>query len=291
MEKIKSFIKELIDRISNDQVMQLGAQSAYYFIVSIAPLIILFINIASFFAAANVDLVDELIKFMPDETFSQVKQMIGYMIRNRPDNIISTLIAIITAVWSSSKATNSLLQAINTAYQVKDPGSGIKMRAKAMAFTLLFIFTIIVVLLFMIYGGVIQDLITKIFNLNLPKSAETILLVVRLMLPVIIMILSLTLFYKFGPNFHKNNAISWKMAFATGLIASIGWIALSLGYSFYMKYFSKMPLQYGPVYTVFALVLWLFLTSLVITISAELVSVYMSQKQEKAIRSTFYENA
>ena len=93
------------------------------------------------------------------------------------------------------------------------------------------------------------------------------------------MIFGFTLLYKFAPDFGSTRSIKWKSAMLGGTIATIGWLLITVLYSFYVSNISNMSLTYGPLVGVFALFVWINLSSQIILISAEITANYDQVKR------------
>jgi membrane protein len=71
----------------------------------------------------------------------------------------------------------------------------------------------------------------------------------------------------FGPNRTDRR---WKLLSIGGSVSTVLWLAIAVGYSYYLDHFGRSTETYGSLAGVVCLEVWLFLSALVILIGAEL---------------------
>jgi membrane protein len=63
------------------------------------------------------------------------------------------------------------------------------------------------------------------------------------------------------------------------LFATIGWIVVSLGFSFYVNNFGNYSATYGSIGGVIVLMIWLYLSAMIILIGGEVNALRNDQKR------------
>ena len=278
-EKKNLFFKKLLQSIKDDQIPLLSAQTTYYFIMSLVPFLIVLLNIVLMVAASKIDLIFKSMEVIPQETRNILMTLVNTIISNRSSSVLS--ISLLVALWSSSKALKSLITAMNKAFDVSSANGFIKSQLKSILFTIVLVLLLTITLVFIAFGGVILDLIEQYLDFNIPLIAKFF----RYFIPIVVMVFGFTLFYKYAPDFDSTRSIKWKSAMLGGTIATIGWLLITLLYSFYVSNISNMSLTYGPLVGVFALFVWINLSSQIILISAEITANY-DQVKKGVIYST-----
>ena len=82
-----------------------------------------------------------------------------------------------------------------------------------------------------------------------------------------VMMLALSVLYRFGPS-HDNRR--WRM-FSPGIVfAACAWLLGSAGLSFYLSNFADYNATYGSLGAAIGLMMWMWLTTTVILVGAEL---------------------
>ncbi len=278
-EKKNLFIKKLIQSIQDDNISLLSAQTTYYFIMSLVPFLIVLLNIVLMVAASKIDFIFKSMEVFPPETRNILMTLVDTIISNRSSSVLS--ISLLVALWSSSKALKSLITAMNKAFNVRCANGFIKSQLKSILFTIVLVLLLTITLVFIAFGGVILDLIEQYLDFNIPIIAKFF----RYLIPIVVMVFGFTLFYKYAPDFDSTRSIKWKSALMGGVIATVGWSLITVLYSFYVSNISNMSLTYGPLVGVFALFVWINLSSQIILISAEITANF-DQVKKGVIYST-----
>ena len=82
------------------------------------------------------------------------------------------------------------------------------------------------------------------------------------------MIFTFALLYKFSPV--SKEKITFKSTLPGASFATLGWIIVSLGFSFYVNNFGNFSVTYGSLVGVIILLTWLYLSSIIVLIGGEI---------------------
>ncbi|MDO4594207.1 MAG: YihY/virulence factor BrkB family protein [Tissierellia bacterium] len=271
-ENTKTFIKDLSNQIKEHEIKYLAAETTYHFIIALVPFLIVLINLVSLFAKSQLDTVLSIFDLLPKETKDTLLPIVENIIQQSSSTLLS--VGLIVALWSSSNALTSLIRAFNKAFDIEEENNFILKKVKAIFFTILVVLLIITVLLFMVFGDTIIGFIENLFRIDIKNQFSVIFSILRYLIPILGMILGFSLLFKYAPNFKKGESLHFKSAIAGGVVASIGWIIITLAYSFYVSNISNMSKTYGSLVGIFALFIWLNLTCKIMIIAAEFASSY-----------------
>jgi membrane protein len=173
----------------------------------------------------------------------------------------SLIVSILLALWSASSGTSSLMTGINIAYEEKESRNFLKLRGTALVLTLL---AIVFVLLTLTLVAVVPAVLNA---LQLGTFINLIVQVVRWMLLVVLIIIALAVVYRLAPD---RDAPQIKWTSVGALVAAVLWVLGSLGFSLYVNNFGSYNKTYGTLAGVVILLLWLYLTSYIILLGAEI---------------------
>ena len=134
--------------------------------------------------------------------------------------------------------------------------------------TFILILMIIVVFIGLVLGEVIGTFLFQI--LYLESFFLTAWEYMRYIISFVFMILAFALMYKFSPNIDKEDSIKLKSTLPGAIFASLGWIVLSLIFSFYVSNFGSYTVTYGSLGGVIIMLVWLFISSVVIILGGEI---------------------
>jgi membrane protein len=188
---------------------------------------------------------------------SQLESAFEYNLRN----IIVAVLAIVIALYSSSRAMAILISAVNTVYEQRETRKPSKLIAMSFFMSLLAIVIISVIL-----GLVLVDE-AALLHLGFPEVYAISLPVLRWILLAVIIAVSLALFYRYAPSNHDPH---WKWVSWGAGIASIIWLAGTTLFFLYAKYLSVYSSVYNVFGSVVVLLIWLNLSAFIILLGAEI---------------------
>ncbi|SDN34548.1 YihY/virulence factor BrkB family protein [Alkalicoccus daliensis] len=263
---LKEYFLEIKKEWSKDQAPLLAAAQAFYYLLSIVPMLILIISILPYFQFQPEQIIEYGEEFLPAEAMEVMEDTIIDTV-STPNGGLLTF-GIIGTIWSASNGMNAFIMAINTAYNVKTRRTFIKHRALSILMTLLLIFSFLVSLTLPIFGQAILDLVTSF--INLPEQIELIFQISRWVAALIIITLILSILYKVAPNMK----IPFKKVLPGALIATVSWMLASFGFSLYISNFGNFSATYGGLGGIIILMLWFFLTGAILLLGAEINAIH-----------------
>jgi len=174
---------------------------------------------------------------------------------------IGLVISVLAAVWSASTGTSNLMAAVNIAYDQQESRGFLKLRATALALTL---GAIVFVLLTLFLVAVVPPLLQA---LQLGVVGTILAQVLRWALLVGLVVGALAIVYRVAPD---RNAPKFAWTSPGALTATVLWMLGSVGFSLYVNNFGSYNKTYGALAGVIVFLLWLYLTSYIILLGAEI---------------------
>ncbi|RKD69427.1 membrane protein [Sinobaca qinghaiensis] len=261
MKKLKAFFSDFMKEFKKDDVPLLAAAQAYYYILSIFPMLLFALTILPFLNLNPDTVITVLGDVAPADAVSLFEENITTLVQE-PQGILSA-VSLLVALWSASNGVNAFIKSSNQAYDVEESRSFIKVRLIALGLTISLVLALIVALVLPVFGNVIISFITSL--LSLPPQTEILFQILRWVVAVVIMTSMLLILYRFAPN----KTLKWKEIIVGSLVAALLWQVVSLGFAFYVNNFGNYSATYGSIGAVIILLLWLFLTGLVLMVGAE----------------------
>jgi membrane protein len=244
-----------------DQVPLLGAGVAFFAFLALFPAIIALVTLYGLFAdPATIAAQVESLSALPAE----VRQLIVDQVNSRNQTAlgVTSVIAILLALFSASGGVSNLMTAINTAYDETEKRNPIKKRLLALALTL---GAIVFIALMLGLVAVVPPLLTAVFGDNL---AMTLLLqAVRWILLVVLVAVALAILYRVAP---ERDAPKMRWVSVGALAATVLWLLASIGFSIYVATFGNYAKTYGVFAGIIVLLFWLWITSYAILLGAEI---------------------
>lgn len=270
------FVKELLQRSKNDGVSEIGAQLAYYLILSIFPFIIFFLSILKFTPLADANVLQRLLSPLPGDSKTLFYNLISNIIRGGNIGLLS--FGAIGSIWSSSNGIMSVIKAVNRAYDLEENRPYLKLRMLSVIFTL-YLFVVLAVAISLIMLG--EELFKTLF---VSPSWSTVMLwqVLTFLVPLFFVVFSITLLYKYSPSVKKGINITFSESVPGAIFSSIAWFVLSIAFSYYVSNFGNYSKTYGSLGGVIVFLLWLYMSSIVIVLGAEVNATLLTLKASKA---------
>ncbi|GAB6257850.1 MULTISPECIES: YihY/virulence factor BrkB family protein [Bacillaceae] len=262
MNKSIKFSKKLIKEIKEDRVTGLAAEQAYYYLLALFPLLILLLSLLPYL---NIDIqtaLDTIKTFMPAETMEVIEKNIINILSERNGGLLT--FGFLGTIWSASNGMNAFIHSMNIAYDVEETRNFIKARFISIALTLGLVVAFIVMLGLPVFGKVIIDLLQQV--IPIPEETQIIFSFLRWVIAVVVISLVLTFLYRFAPN----KSFPIKHVIPGAVTATVLWLGISLGFSFYVSNFANYSSTYGSLGGVIILMLWLYLSGLIFVIGGEI---------------------
>ncbi|WP_078380415.1 YihY/virulence factor BrkB family protein [Sutcliffiella halmapala] len=276
MSRVLNFGKKLGKEMKEDRATGLAAEQAYYYMLSIFPLLILTLAILPYLSIDPVKAIEFLSTIMPPQIVELMEGSV-YEFVSKPNGGLLT-VGIFGTIWSASNGMNAFIGAMNEAFDVKETRPFYLVRLLSIGLTICLIFAFLIAFLLPIFGGVLINSIAKM--IEIPGGTELILNILRFLIAFVVIYTLISFLYRFAPNVSK----SYKEIVPGALVATIIWQIISLGFSFYVSNFGNYSATYGSLGGVIVLMLWLYLTGLALVIGGEINAIYhkdkISSKQE-----------
>lgn len=272
---MKETVIKLFEKYKNDGVSEIAAQLTYYLILSFFPFLITLLQIIRFTPLNDMNVVEGLLTSFPLQTQELLSSILQDVLSASGSRLLS--IGIIGAIWSASNGIMSLIKAVNRAYDLSESRPYWKLKLLSIVMTL----GLILVILFALFVNVFENLIyNKYVVIHFPNS-QVIFIIIQIVIVLISIVLILSLLYKFSPSIKKNVKITFKDSLPGGLFASIGILISSKAFSIYVDNFGNYSKVYGSIGGIIVLLIWLYLTSIIVILGAELNSIFMNRNKEK----------
>jgi membrane protein len=257
-------VKRVKYEATADNASLLAGGVAFFALLAIVPLLVAVLAVWGIFAspADATRLIHDIASGLPNSAQRLVTQQLR-SITNRSNGGLglTALISLVIALWSASSGTKHLIEAVNTAYDEDEQRGFVKVRALALLLTLgAIVFLLVAIALIAVVPSALGDA-------GVPEPARVVIEIAVWPLLAIMMVLALGVLYRIGPDRHdpKWRWVSWGAVVATAL-----WLVGSAAFSLYASNFGSYDQTYGSLGGVVVLMLWLYITALVVVLGAEL---------------------
>lgn len=274
---IKGFFKELLKRIKEMDVTGLGAQLAFFFLLSIFPLLIFIITLLPYLNLSEEQVFSFMEDVAPAEVYSLIETTLFEIMANQNTGLLS--FGILGTIWSASLGMNALIKSLNLSYEVEEDRPIWLARGMAIIATILLIFIIIVALVLPVFG---QQIGVFFFSfLGLEERFLTTWNALRFTITPLIIFIVCAIIYWVTPNVKLNI----KSVLVGAVFTSIGWLAISYGFSIYINNFGNFSAAYGSIGGIIIMMLWLYLSAMLLMIGGQINAVMQGRRDLKKQKS------
>jgi membrane protein len=257
-------LKRTIRETQADNGLGLAAQLAYYFFLALFPAMLFIIALASFVPAD--DLIGRAVALLqgvaPPEMMKIIQDQLLTIAQGQHGGLLS--FGVIAAVWSSSAAMVAIIDALNRAYDVEDARPWWKQRLTAILLTVGVALFLLVSIVLVIAGPELATFVAD--RVGLGTAFEWTWRILQWPVVFALVATAIGFIYYFAPDVDQDFA--WITP--GSLLATVLWLLGSLAFRFYVVNFGSYNETYGTIGGIMVLMLWLYLTGLVIVIGAEM---------------------
>ncbi|MGF1496013.1 MAG: YihY/virulence factor BrkB family protein [Elainellaceae cyanobacterium] len=279
-------IWETSKRVAEQQLMGLASEIAYNAMFALFPSILAIFTAIGLFAPLTVRfqrMIERVSEIVPLEVFRLVSNFAEELSSSSNSGLFS--LSFFFAIWISSGAVGAAMRAMDQIHQIPRRRRRPFWKAKLIsigltlgAIALLILASFLVFLSDILFDVLIQQAARR--SSFLEQALLTIAQYLSLPLALGTMSVAFAILYRFGPS-HWNPG---KPILPGAVLAAISWAVISGLFRFYVTHFGNYNRVYGAVGAVIVLLLWLYLSSLVMLIGDQLnvvVGEAMQGKEER----------
>ncbi len=245
-------------------MVALAAGITFYTLLAIFPAIAALVAIYGLFAdpATLTAHLDQLSGLLPAGAIDVIRDQLTRVASQRGSVLgLTFLVGLAVSLWSANAAIKSIFDTLNIVYSEREKRSFVRLNAISLTFTAASIAFVLIAI-----GGMIA-LPPALKYLGLSDLTELLVRVCRWPALFAVVTLGLAFVYRYGASREKPKWrwISWGSAFA-----ALGWLVVSILFSWYAQNFGSFNKTYGSLGAVIGFMMWIWLSAIVILIGAEL---------------------
>ena len=260
MKKFMFF--DMLKRLKQDDINGYAAQITFYLLLSIFPFLVFVMIILSHTLLLNNLSTLEFSNVIPDHVYYFVYDIASDVATHRTDTLLSFSVAL--TIWSAAKGVRAIIKGMNKSYKTKESRSIVLIFAMSLLYTIALAAIIILSIALIVFGNKIGK--TLFIYLNLPWLYLKLWNILRFVIPILFMFLIFILIYKATPN----RKLKAKEVYPGAIFSTIASLIASQIFSFYVDNYADFSLVYGSIGSIIALVLWLYIISIVMMIGGEI---------------------
>ncbi len=274
-------IDQVVKSTGKNRLTLAAAGLAFHGFLAIFPAMIAAVGLAALVGlspSAFASVVHDLNVLLPRPVAKILVDSLKSSGSKRAD-FVAVIFGLAVACWSSIEAISALQQALDLAFNIPKDHGLVMRRVKAIP-----LLGVTVVLggfsvAILVFGASIERLVVG----NLPASLHGIIYVgswiIRVVGALFAIALLISIYYGAAQGRPWRD---WRVISLGGAIATFGWVIVSLGYSIYLTQSHGTSATYGSLTDVAVLLLWLYMTFIVILIGAEFDHAYQLHRSKES---------
>ena len=260
-------IRNILREIMADDLFGQASALAFNFVLALFPFLLFLLTLFGLFASHSIQLQQNLLSYARDFLPPTAYQLLNSVTQELAGGASGGMLTFgaVGALWFASGGISSMIFGLNVAYRVNEKRSWLKIRAIALALTLVLSLLLLSALLTVLAGGRLVDW-TAAF-LHLQAGITFVWKVLQWPAAVLVAIASFSLVYYFGPALERRRR-HWITP--GSVCAGVLWLLASLGLRLYLHFFNTYTATYGSLGAVMVLLVWLYVTGLVFLVGGEI---------------------
>ncbi|MFO7823949.1 MAG: YihY/virulence factor BrkB family protein [Cyclobacterium sp.] len=260
--------KIFLHHIQKDDVFERASAMAFNFTVAMFPLLLFLLNTIPFiqFFIPEVTTANILIfvrDILPDNIYNEAAPTIMDIVSKPRQSLLS--LGFFLALYLSTNGVISMMNAFNAVYRTRENRGFFRTRLVAVSIVVVLVLSICGAVLVMLVGS---NLLYRFSEFDFVSNSIYYysLASFRFFVLLILFIITTAYIFRFAPAVHDK----WKF-FSTGSVVAGTLITLGFFlFTFYLNNFSTYNKLYGSIGTMIAVMLWLWITSILVLVGFEI---------------------
>ena len=269
-------LKQVGRKVLDHDCLGLAGQLAYFTLFSLFPFLLALVALAGLLiddpASLLKTVTERMQGLLPGEAVGLLEGYIDLTLRNADASVL--VFGILATFWSSWAAADAIVKAVNRAYELQETRPWWKLWGISVLMILGFML-VVVSLALVVFGPEVGDYFQSL--IGLPDTFLALWDVLRWAGAFLAVSLAHALLYYVSPNAE----VPFKWITPGGFAATVLILVSSVGLNLWVTNLGRYDQVYGQVGAIMVLMLWLYVTGLMVLIGAEINAVLARAAEER----------
>jgi membrane protein len=250
--------------IGNDRLLAIAAGVVFYSLLALFPAITAGVSIYGLFADAGTisGHIAALSSMLPGGAIDIVSEQVTRIVQRGAEELsLGFAIGLGIAFWSANAGMKAIFDALNVIYDEEEKRGFIKLNLISMLFT----FAGIALVLVMVASVTVVPIVLQ--HVGLGSGSELLIQIGRWPVMFAVVVMALSVLYRYGPS--RANA-KWRWLSVGSISAAVVWMIASMAFSWYVANFGSYNATYGSLGAAIGMMMWMWLSIIVVLAGAEL---------------------
>jgi membrane protein len=274
--------RRLLDSFRRDDLGGLAAEIAYRFLFAVFPFG-LFVAALSAFVAPILGLgnpagkvISGLGDNLPTSIASSMQPELEHLMSTARPDLVS--VGALGALLAAIGGTNALVKAMHRAYDVPEGRPLVLRYAISVLLTLVASIGVLASFVTIVGGTTITGWIARTTGLG--DDAPVVLDILRWPLVFVGLTIAVAILYRYAPNV----VVPWRWILAGSAVFTVGWLLVTVALGFYVDHFADYGATYGSLGGVIVLMIWFYVSAVLLLGGAELTAALAWERTPGEIR-------
>ncbi|SFS89269.1 YihY/virulence factor BrkB family protein [Marininema halotolerans] len=246
-------IRHVYRSVMEHGVTDLAAALAYYFLLSLFPMMIFLVTLLPYLQIDPDSAVRFVNGIVPVISQGSIDGTIREIVSQRQEGLLS--FSLLATLWVASNGVSAIIRMLNIAYEVEENRHIVRVRLLSLSLTVGLVVGLSILLVFSVFGDVLLHHLAYFIPLEKISGLFTIM---KWFASLFLTVIVLVGIYQIAPA----TRLPLKEVIVGALVTATGWQISSLGFSFYVSNFSNYSATYGSLGGVIVLMIWFYLTGM-----------------------------
>jgi membrane protein len=269
-------LRRVSRKVLEDDCPGLAGQLAYFTLFSLFPFLLVLVALAGLViddpASLLKTLTERMQGFLPGDAVGLLDGYIDLTLRNADPSVL--VFGTLATFWSGWAAANAIVKAVNRAYELQETRPWWKLWGISVLMVLGFVL-MVVSLALVVFGPEVGDYFQNL--IGLPETLLALWDVLRWAGAFLAVSLAHALLYYVAPN----AKVPFKWITPGGFAATVLILVSSVGLNLWIANLGRYNQVYGQVGAIMVLMLWLYVTGLMVLVGAEVNAVLARMAEER----------
>lgn len=254
-------------QLQKDDINERAGSMAFSFTIALFPLLIFLLNLIPYMQdffpyITTQNILNFVAEILPGEIYSQTEGTIMDIVSKPRQSLLS--FGFFFALFASTQGAMSMMSSFNSVYQTKENRSFLQSRGIAVSIVFILALTVFAASTVMIIGNIF---ISRLDEMQLFNSGFMYFLFSSLKFLILLLMfyIATAFIFRFAPAVHDKWRFFSIGARLAGVLITLGFY----GFTFYLNNFASYNKLYGSIGTLIALMLWLYITSMIVLVCFE----------------------
>lgn len=264
-----AFAARVWREINDDDLLTWAAAMAYSWMFAIFPFLIFLLSVLPYMPAGikdrvNTELRAAVFDALPREAAVPVWDNISFIVNQRHTGLLG--LGAFFTLWGASGGISMTMAAIEKCYELRYTSPVYIQRPKAVLLTLIVAVLVLSIIALLPLGTVAIGWVRHYAPDVLGQPLFVLWRCARFPVALLLMFAVIHVLYQYGPGIRQR----WTFITPGAVFCVLVWVALGMGFRFYVERFGKFNETYGAVGGVAVLLLVFYLDAMVLLVGAEI---------------------